>query len=116
MEGGLRVRLESSSAGSCVTSGLDNTEKRDYQQGLEARFTTAEEGMAECENFPSGPPTSGSVTWTGSGVFAARSREICAEITAEEGAVETWCCLMAQSASSQNVQVSLDNCGLSDVV
>ena len=107
------MRLETESGQSCETLGLDNTEKRDYVQGETARFTKAEEGMAECEGFPGGPPTGGSVTWTGVGLFAARAREICTELTGEEGAVETWCCHMTDPSSPQNVQVDLDNCALS---
>ena len=113
MEGGLKVMLETESGQSCETLGLDDTEKRDYMQGEVARFSTAEEGMAECEGFTGGAPTGGSVTWTGFGLFAARSREICVELTGEEGTVETWCCLMAQQSSPQNVQVALDMCALS---
>ena len=112
VEGGLKVRLDTES-GSCETVGLDNPEKRDYMQGEVARFSTAEEGMAGCEAFSGGAPTGGSVTWTGSGLFAARSRQICAELTGEQGMVETWCCIMAQQSSPQNVPVSLDKCALS---
>ena len=115
MEGGLQVRLETESGQSCQTEGLDDTEKRDYVQGETARFTRAEEGMAECEGLVGGPPTGGSVTWTGVGLFAARSREICVELTGEEGAVETWCCHMADQHSPQNVQVNLDYCALSSI-
>ena len=107
------MRLDTESGQSCMTAGLDDPEKRDYVQGETARFTKAEEGMAECEGFSGGPPTGGSVTWTGVGLFAARSREICAELTGEEGAVETWCCHMTDPSSPQNVQVDLDNCALS---
>merc|ERR1712110_265046 len=113
VEDDLVVRLETESGQSCQTQGLDNTEKRDYVQGEAARFSTAEEGMAECEAFQGGAPTGGSVTWTGVGLFAARSREICAELTGEEGTVETWCCHMTESSSPQNVEVTLDNCALS---
>ena len=109
------MRLDTESGQSCETAGLDNTEKRDYMQGEEARFSTAEEGMAECETFSGGAPTGGSVTWTGVGLFAARSREICAELTGEEGTVETWCCLMTEQSSPSNVQVALDKCALSYV-
>ena len=74
----------------------------------------AEEGMAEGESFSvGGAPTGGSVTWTGVGLFAARYREICAEVSGKDGAVETWCCEMTESSSPQNVAVSLDNCALS---
>ena len=113
MEGGLQVRLETESGQSCETVGLDSTEKRDYVQGESARFTTAEEGMAQCEAFSGGAPTGGTVTWTGVGLFAARSREICAELTGEEGTMETWCCHMTEPSSPQNVPVTLDNCALS---
>ena len=107
------VRLETESGQSCQTLGLDNTEKRDYVQGETARFSTAEEGMAGCEAFPGGAPTGGSVTWTGVGLFAASAREICAELTGEEGRVETWCCHMTEPSSPQNVEVTLDKCALS---
>ena len=105
------MRLDSSSGQSCATAGLDNIDKRDYIQGEEARFTMAEEGMAECESFyVGGAPTGGSVTWTGVGLFAARYREICVEVSEGEGALETFCCEMTDLASAQNVAVSLDNC------
>ena len=111
VEGGLRVKLLTTSGQMCQTAGLDNTEQRDYQQGQAASFSTAEDGMENCENFPAGGLTGGTVTWTGSGVFAARSREICAQLSAEE-ALQTWCCTMDDAASAQNVQVSLSKCAL----
>ena len=116
LEGGLVVSLVTTSGETCQTEGLDHPDRRDYQQGQEARFSTSEEGMAGCETFPGGPPTGGSVTWTGTGVFAARNREICAELSGEGGSLETWCCTMVKASSSQNIAVSLNKCQLSYLV
>ena len=110
------VSLVTSSGETCQTEGLDHPDRRDYQQGQEAMLSTSEEGMAGCETFPGGPPTGGSVTWTGTGVFAARNREICAELSGEGGSVETWCCTMVKASSSQNIAVSLNKCQLSYLV
>jgi len=62
-----------------------------------------------------GAPKGGSVTWTGSGIFAARYREICIEVSGETEPVESWCCEMGESSSTTGMTVLLDHCVLSDV-
>ena len=97
---------------SCSTAGLDNPEAKDYIQGQEAVFTRVEEGMEGCYGAVlAGGPGTGSVTWTGQGIFAARNREVCVDITAEDD-LDTWCCQTNSEIIEQGNMVSLKNCHL----
>jgi len=109
----------SSSGAACETLGLDNASIHDYETGKLSRWTTEEQGMNECFKANlGGVPKGGSVTWTGPGIFAARYREICIEISGDvdTDTVESWCCEMGESSSSTNHAVLIDNCVLSDVI
>jgi len=116
-EGGLMVRVISTSGTSCETGGLDDPSKKDYVAGQQSRFTSLENGMEACFQAEiGGTPKGGSVTWMGSGIFSARYREICIDIVGEESPLESWCCEMREASSAQNNAVLLDNCNLSDVI
>ena len=59
------------------------------------------------------------MTWTGSGVFAARYREICMDLgtsSPDDLTMESWCCEMRESSSAQNSAVLIDNCQLAEVI
>jgi len=49
----------------------------------------------------------GSVTWTGTGMFAAKKREICVKVS---GSDDDWCCQMKEGYSSSNVAVQMHDC------
>ena len=114
IEAGLEVTLLSGQGGECATDNLDDPAKLDYVQGQEARFASVEVGLGSCAGAVlEGGSMSGTVMWTGQGMFAARSREICMEL-ALGAAREHWCCQMGDSASSTNETVLLDNCNMAD--
>ena len=66
----------------CQTEGLDHPDQHDYEGGVVARFDGSEEdGLCGCyQAVMGGNLTGGSVTWTGSGMFAAINREICVQV------------------------------------
>ena len=92
----------------CQTEGLDHPDQHDYEGGVVARFDGSEEdGLGGCyQAVMGGNLTGGSVTWTGSGMFAAINREICVEVM--EG---TWCCRMKSGYSNSMETVQLEMCG-----
>ena len=95
----------------CSTAGLDDPEARDYIGGQEAVFTREDEGMEGCyEAVLGGGPVTGSVIWTGTGLFAAFDNEICVDISAEADP-DTWCCQTEGFANAGQV-VPLVNCQL----
>ena len=97
---------------SCSTAGLDDPEARDYIAGQEAVFTREEEGMEGCYGAVlAGGPGTGSVTWTGQGMFSARMTEVCVDITAEAD-MDTWCCQTSEGSVIAGNTVSLVNCHL----
>ena len=51
-------------------------------------------------------------------MFSFRYREICIETlnSAADSGMESWCCQMQESGSTQNEAVLLDNCNLADVI
>ena len=110
--------ITSSSGVSCHTAGLDNPDKQDYIAGQSVRFWREWHGLDQCYQADiGGVPKGGSVTWLGSGVFAARYREICLDMASgEDGPVESWCCEMRESSSAQNNAVLMDNCQLAEVI
>jgi len=116
IEGGLVVRLLGAADLSCQTSALDHPERQDYITGQEVRFDGQPDGgltdgLEGCYLSPmEGQLNGGSVTWTGSGMFAANKREVCVEMSASLGSTETWCCTMDQGYSSTNVAVQISNC------
>merc|ERR1712110_193917 len=115
-EDGLQVTLLSLEGSGCVSDPLDDPTKVDYFQGQEARFDNVEVGLAGCAGATlEGGPIGGSVMWTGQGMFAARFREICMELTRGE-AKEQWCCEMVDSASATNQAVLLDHCNMAYVI
>ena len=61
--------------------------------------------MGSCYRAELGELRGGRVTWTGSGIFAAISREICLDLCDT-----SVCCLMAEDHSSSNVPVLLESC------
>ena len=78
----------------------------DYSPGLEAAFSSLAEGMAGCfEAALPGGPVAGNVTWTGSGVWAARARAVCVDLD-----TQSWCCEMESGTAPQNEPVTLGNC------
>ena len=112
VEGGLSVTLTTDADISCSTAGLDDPEAKDYIQHQEAVFTRVEEGMEGCYGAVlAGGPGTGSVTWTGQGIFSARNREVCVDITAEDD-LDTWCCQTNSASIMQGNTVSLINCQL----
>jgi len=110
VEGGLKVRLASDDGWQCQTAGLDHPDRKDYQAGVVSWFYEGEaDGLEGChlEVLP-GSLSGGSVTWTGTGMFAASKRDICVEVLG----VGTWCCKMKDGYSSTNVAVQLEKCAL----
>ena len=112
IEGGVSVTMTTDADISCSTAGLDDPEAQDYIQAQEAVFTRVEEGMEGCYGAVlAGGPVTGSVTWTGQGIFSARNREVCVDITAEDD-LDTWCCQTNSASIMQGNTVSLINCQL----
>ena len=106
------MTLTTEAGAHCSTAGLDDPEARDYIPQQEAVFTQVEEGMGLCYGAVlSGGPVTGSVTWTGQGIFAARMTEICVDITAEAD-LDTWCCQTNSGSVTGGHTVSLINCHL----
>ena len=107
VEGGVMVSLVPALGhGGCQTLGLDDPDTFDYSPGLEAAFSSLAEGMAGCfEAALPGGPVAGNVTWTGSGVWAARARAVCVDLE-----LESWCCEMESGTAPQNEPVALGNC------
>jgi len=113
------VKIQDENGWTCETSGLDHPDRRDYEPGVETRFDGQPDGgqtdgLEGCymEVVP-GDITGGSVTWTGTGMFAAKSRKICFELS---GDADTWCCMMQDAASSTNVQVQLEKCSVQTLI
>merc|ERR1712179_52873 len=109
VEGGLKVRLEGENGFQCQTGGLDHPDKKNYEAGEVARFDDGEvDGLQGCyQEVVPGSVTGGSVTWTGSGMFAASKRDICVQLSGEG---VTWCCKMKDGYSSTNLAVQLQSC------
>merc|ERR1711874_221724 len=108
-EGGLKVRLVSETGWECQTDGLDHPQRKDYEAGAYARFEEGGvDGLLGCyhEAVP-GSLAGGSVTWTGSGMFAASKRDICVELSDA-----SWCCKMKGGYSTNNEAVELENCAV----
>jgi len=103
------VSLESEDGWQCQTEGLDHPDQHDYEGGVIARFDGSEEdGLGGCyQAVMGGDLTGGSVTWTGSGMFAAINREICVQVMGG-----TWCCRMKSGYSNSMEAVQLEMCGL----
>ena len=107
------MRLVGEDGSACETVGLDRPDQHDYVSGQVARWDGQPDGgltdgMQGCYLATmAGNLTGGSVTWTGVGMFAAREREICMEMS---GSVETWCCKMKEGGSSSNVAVQMADC------
>jgi len=103
--------LESEDGWQCQTEGLDHPGQHDYEGGLVARFDGSEEdGLGGCyQAVMGGDLAGGSVTWTGSGMFAAINREICVEVMGN-----TWCCRMKSGYSNSMEAVQLEMCGQQD--
>jgi len=100
--------LESEDGFECQTEGLDHPGRHDYRGGVIARFDGSEDdGLAGCyQQVVAGGLTGGSVTWTGSGMFAAFNREICVEMKEA-----SWCCKMRSGYSNSMETVQLEMCG-----
>jgi len=113
VEGGLKVILEGEEGSTCETAGLDDPLKQDYVSGQEARFDGepdggVTDGLQGCYMASLGEQLiGGSVTWTGTGMFAAQKREICVEMSGSE---EAWCCQMKEGYSVSNVAVQIGDC------
>jgi len=109
VEGGLKVRLEGENGFQCQTGGLDHPDKKDYEAGVVAVFDAGEvDGLQGCyQEVVTGSVTGGSVTWTGTGMFAASKRDICVQLSGEG---VTWCCKMKDGYSSTNLAVQLQSC------
>jgi len=110
VEGGLKVRLDGEDGWQCQTEGLDHPDKKDYEAGAIARFDNGEaDGSEGChQQMVLGSLTGGSVTWTGTGMFAASKRDICVQLSGDM--METWCCKMKDGYSSTNLAVQLQSC------
>ena len=106
------MTLTTESGAYCSTAGLDDPDARDYTPQQEAVFTRVEEGMGLCYGaLLTGGPVTGSVTWTGQGIFAARMTEICVDISAEAD-LDTWCCQTDSGSVIGGHTVSLIHCHL----
>ena len=106
------MTLSTESGAYCSTAGLDDPDARDYIPQQEAVFTLVEEGMGLCYGaLLSGGPVTGSVTWTGQGIFAAFMTEICVDISAEAD-LDTWCCQTDSGSVIGGHTVSLIHCHL----
>ena len=64
--------LLSLEGGGCVTENLDDPSKVDYFEGQEARFDSADVGLADCAGAAlEGGPIGGDVMWTGQVILAS---------------------------------------------
>jgi len=115
VEGGLKVRLQSASGLVCETErGLDRFDMVDYVVGEELRFDQGvDDGLVGCykQIFPEGI-AGGAVTWTGSGIFAAKETQICVELSSDADVPQKWCCNMNNGYSQTNVEDKLEHCSL----
>ena len=99
----------------CQSSGLDNLEKVDYDNGMSAFFDGTpdddgdDDGLGGCKNADLNYGlTGGSATWTGQGTWTASSDQppVCIQFFPEVSC----CCDLAQPTLAQEETSQLQNC------
>jgi len=115
-EGGVKLSLESGNVG-CMTNGLDNLERRDYEAGNVAFFDAdhwedeaVDDGMGGCRGADLNLSLKGgNATWTGSGTWTATQQiPICVNFYGEYK--PTCCCELAQRSLAEGETSDLVNC------
>jgi len=118
VEQGLKVTLLGEYGTSCESSGLDNLEKVDYDNGKTSFFDGAPEddgdddGLGGCKNADLNYGlTGGTATWTGKGTWTgADSNTICIDFYDPDNNKPTCCCSLAKSSLEQDETTELSGC------
>lgn len=118
-EGGLQVTLDANGIG-CTSNGLDNIDRRDYDNGITAFFDADrlvetggddDDGLGKCRGADLNLRlTGGTATWTGSGTWTAASEiPICINFYGDFK--PTCCCELEDRSLVQGASSNLVECG-----
>jgi len=115
VEGGVKVELTGAYETSCISNGLDNLEKVDYDNGKTAFFDgkpdddDSDDGLGECKLADLNKGLEGgTITWTGDGTWTAwDSQPLCINFFNFD---PTCCCELEQKTLATNELSRLIDC------